>query len=200
MANTETTVPANPTDPIRSPAMAALTEKLEGLRKNRARMEDVNAYFRKNGTHEGYPGMTAAVAAAADERVWKSPSHEKLPYPSVELRCNGAEIRYAKMRLAEVARAYDAGFSVWEFDGGRAVANTERDRLQLFFGEKPDDRRRALLKSNGFKWEPPREAWERKLSGEAIHAAGLLGFIQPYDGRAGFERPPRPPARDGAVR
>jgi hypothetical protein len=113
---------------------------------------------------------------------------------------NNAEIKRLKARIAEVTKYQEVGFSGWEFDGGTAEANTDMNRLQLFFNEKPDERQRALLKANGFKWAPSQAAWQRQLTDNAIYAAGRLDFIKPSDGRTVREHQPKAPVRDDGAR
>jgi hypothetical protein len=123
-----------------------------------------------------------------------------VPFPDYELKNNYAEIKRLEKRIAEISRNQEIGFSGWEFNGGRAEANTDMNRLQLFFDEKPNDNQRAQLKANGFKWAPSQDAWQRQLNGNAIYAAGRLDFIKPSDGRTVREHQPKPPAKDAAAR
>ena len=50
-------------------AIQKLQDKLEMCEKSQKYMKEVNAYYRKNGTCEGFPGMEAARAARLDESV-----------------------------------------------------------------------------------------------------------------------------------
>jgi hypothetical protein len=145
----------------------------------------------------GAPGITDAQAAKLDERIrTASASYNRVPFSSYDLTNNNSQIKRLEAKLAEVSR----GFEGWVFDGGRAEANTEMNRLQLFFDEKPDDRQRMVLKANGFKWAPTQDAWQRQLTDNAIYAAGRIDFIWPSDGRTVREHQPKPPARDTGSR
>ena len=53
----------------------------------------------------------------------------------------------------------------WEFPGGEAVANTDNNRLQLLFDEKPSAEQRTMLKQYGFHWSPSEQAWQWQLNG-----------------------------------
>ena len=55
-------------------------------------------------------------------------------------------------------------------------ANTEANRLQIFFDEKPDAATREELKSNGFRWSPKAEAWQRQLT---LQQSGYPVFLVP---------------------
>ena len=47
----------------------------------------------------------------------------------------------------------------------------EQNRLQILFDDKPDEETRAALKSNGFRWSPKNQAWQRQLTRNAEYAA-----------------------------
>ena len=87
--------------------------------------------------------------------------------------------------IAALTRRKEIGYVGWEFDGGRVEANTEDNRLQIFFDEKPDKDIREELKGNGFRYAPSAEAWQRQLNDNAIYAADRIKCIQPITG----ERP-----------
>lgn len=61
-------------------------------------------------------------------------------------------------------------------------ANTEENRLQIFFDHKPEEDVRSELKANGFRWAPSAGAWQRQLNDNAIRAADWLPCIRPVSG------------------
>ena len=61
-------------------------------------------------------------------------------------------------------------------------ANTEANRLQIFFEDKPDEATREALKSNGFRWSPKAGAWQRQLTSNAYYAADYVKAIAPLTG------------------
>jgi len=182
-------------------AVEKLTVKLETCRDLQNKMKEVNAYWRRNATCAGAPGITAAEALKLDERINNAQYRWELaPYTDYTLRGNYEEIRRLEKRIAEITRNREVGFSGWEFKGGKAVVNTELNRLQLLFDEKPGEDIRANLKANGFKWAPSQEAWQRQLTDNAIYAAGRLPFIKPLDGRSVRDHQPKAPLRNAATR
>lgn len=145
-------------------------------------MKTVNAYYRKNGTMKGFEGISDEKAAEIDEGVKNSYSWITAPYAPYELSNNNAEINRLKKRIAALESRKEVGFAGWEFEGGKAVPNTDENRLQLFFDEIPSEEQRGVLKSNGFRWSRYNKAWQRQLNANAIYAASRISFLQPSDG------------------
>ena len=98
------------------------------------------------------------------------------------MRNNGANIRRVKERIAALkkrdALSADEG---WNFSGGSVVLNAAENRIQVFFAEKPDEETRRELKTNGFKWAPSKNAWQRQLNENGIHALHRMDRIQPKE-------------------
>lgn len=181
-------------------ALDKLTAKLEQSKELQDTMKIVNAYWRKFGTCKGAPGITDVQAEKLEKRIETGYSWEKQPFTSYELTNNNAEIKRLEKRIQELTYNKEIGFSGWDFDGGYAEANTEMNRLQLYFDEKPDEQRRTVLKSNGFKWTSSQGAWQRQLTDNAIYSAGRIDFIRPSDGRSIREHQPKLPVKDTGAR
>jgi len=182
-------------------AVEKLTAKMQSCKELQEVMKGVNAHWRNTGTCMGAPGITEAQAAKMDSKITNATvSWERVPFSDYELKNNYAEIKRLEKRIAEVSRNQEVGFSGWEFEGGTAEANTDMNRLQLFFDERPDDQQRAALKSNGFKWAPSQNAWQRQLTDNAIYSAGRIDFIKPSDGRTVREHQPKAPMRNNEAR
>ena len=181
-------------------AIQKLQDKLEMCEKSQKYMKEVNAYYRKNGTCEGFPGMEAARAARLDESVRQAYSWDKQPFPSYALTNNSAEIRRLKQRIEQLTVNQEVGFVGWTFDGGEVVANSEENRLQILFDEKPDEQKRSVLKGNGFKWSPSQGAWQRQLNDNAIYAASRMEFLRPESGESPVKLQPKAPKKDAPER
>lgn len=181
-------------------AIIKLQDKLEMCEKSQKYMKEVNAYYRKNGTCEGFPGMDAARAARLDESVRQAYSWDKQPFPSYSLTNNSAEIRRLKQRIEKLTVNQEVGFVGWTFDGGEVIANSEENRLQILFDEKPDEQKRAALKGNGFKWAPSQGAWQRQLNDNAVYAASRMEFLRPESGESPVKLQPKAPKKDAPER
>lgn len=181
-------------------ALEKLTVKLDQCKELQATMKEVNAYWRKFGTCKGAPGITDVQAEKLEKKIETGYSWEKQPFTSYELTNNNAEIKRLEKRIQELTYNKEVGFSGWRFEGGYAEANTDLNRLQLYFDEKPDDSQRIVLKSHGFKWAPSQDAWQRQLTDNAIYSAGRIDFIKPSDGRSVRDHQPNPPTKDTGAR
>jgi hypothetical protein len=181
-------------------AKELLTERLgkcEGLQET---MKAVNAWWRKTGTCAGAPGITDEQARKLDAKL-AGPrySWDNQPFSSYTLAGNNAEIKRLKARIETISKDREVGFSGWEFEGGHAEANTEINRLQLFFDGRTGKETHSALRHAGFVFSRANGAYQRQLNDNAIYAAGRLGFLAPTDGRAVREHQPKAPVRtDGA--
>ena len=127
-------------------AIEKLNAKLEYLNKHHDRMKAENRLARKE--------------------------KRNAPYPSYELTNNLASIKATSKRIKELKTAKEnQELEGFEFEGGEVTANYDMNRLQIYFDEKPDENLRSKLKSNGFRWAPCQEAWQRQLTENALYAA-----------------------------
>ena len=177
-------------------AVQKLQEKLTALEKLQAKMKTTNAYYRKHQTCRGCEGITDEEAARLDQRVKDGYSWETAPYPAYALSNNNQEIHRIKKRLETLTQNREVGFQGWEFDGGKVVANDDKNRLQIFFDEIPSAEVREALKGHGFRWARSEGAWQRQLSSNAIYAARHIAAIRPIDGSDPIKiQPKRVPSR-----
>lgn len=129
-------------------AIDRLTEKVEKLRKEHEEMKQANADARKEGKTAPYGTYFVSLA----------------------LR----NLKTAESRLEELKKAKEtptAAADDLKNDFCEVVRNTDIMRLQLLFDGKPDDETRDILKSNGFRWAPSQQAWQRQLTQNAERAA-----------------------------
>ena len=182
-------------------ALEKLNEKLKACQKRQTFMKEVNAYYRKYGTCKGASGMSDTLAETIDRRI-KTTTHpwETVPFPSYDLSGNSAEIKRLQKRIGEIIRNREVGFKGWKFEGGEAIINNDLNRLQLFFDEKPNSEKCAVLKRKGFHWSPREGAWQRQLNDNAIYAVNHVDFVKPLDGRNPTDLQPKASSRDTGER
>lgn len=163
-------------------AVSKLEKKLEKLEASQELMKTVNAYYRKHGTLDGCPHLTEKGIENLKADMASSWHYEKKPFQSWQLSNNNAEIRRLKGRIEELTRHKEAAYVGWEFEGGTVEINREANRLQIYFEGKPDATVRDELKSNGFRWSPKAEAWQRQLNDTTIRVTDRIKCIQPLSG------------------
>ena len=163
-------------------AVQKLEKKLAGLEKAQETMKAVNAYYRKHKTLDGCPHLSAESIEKMKADMASQWHIEDKPYPTWALSNNSAEIRRVKERIKSLSQQREIGYVGWEFEGGKVEANAEANRLQILFEEKPDAATREELKSNGFRWSPKAEAWQRQLTDNAYRSADYIKAILPLSG------------------
>lgn len=177
-------------------AVEKLQEKLAACENKQKSMKEINKYYRKHGTCVGYPDMAESTARKLDENVQQAYSWDKQPFPSYAITNNGAEIRRLKKRIEQLSQDRETGFVGWDFPGGTVEINEDINRLQIIFDEKPDEKQRAVLKSNGFHWSPTEGAWQRQLNRNSVYAASYIDFLRPESGENPIKLQPKLPAKD----
>lgn len=141
-------------------ALEKLHEKLTCLQNAQERGKALNAYYRKHKTLKGCDGVSDAEAERLEKRMEDQPERLRRPVPAWMLTNRNAEINRLKKRI-EKLRVVDAMEDTEiEFDGGVIVSNSDTNRVQILFDEKPDDSMRRALKSYGFRWAPSEGAWQ----------------------------------------
>lgn len=155
-------------DPL---ALVKLQQKLASLEATQRTMKAVNAYYRRHKTLDGCTDISEDMILKLKSDMASTWHLEDKPFASFALSNNNANIKRTKERIAELEKRQSETTEGWTFEGGEVVINTELNRLQIFFEEKPDDDLRSELKSRGFRWAPSQNAWQRQLTDNAISAA-----------------------------
>lgn len=172
-------------------AITKLSKKLERLKGTQTFMKTVNAYYRKHQTAHGCEGVDAKMAAAIDDKMASACDWETAPFASYQLSNLNQEIHRLEKRINQLTQAKEEGFQGWEFDGGKVVANSEKNRLQIFFDSIPPEEVRSDLKGHGFRWARSEGAWQRQLSQNALYSCRHIKAIQPLDGSSPVKIQPR---------
>ena len=163
-------------------------------------MKRINTYYRKHGTCKGCEEVSDELAAKLDESMKTAYSWETAPFPSYTLSGNTQEMRRLKDRIKQLEDVQQGGYAGWTFNGGGVVANSEENRLQILFVEKPGEDLRKKLKSWGFRWSPSEKAWQRQLNWNAIYAASQIKEIHPESGADPRTLQPKRRPKEGAER
>ena len=174
-------------DPL---AEKKLQAKLDYHVEQQQKMKDANAYYRKNGSMQGFTGFNDATnrqidAQMQDFRDRGMSYYAKQPFQSYSLTNNNASIKSTRDRLTQIqnqkqraAQPGGKGGGV-KFEGGQLVRNTDINRLQIKFDSIPDAATRQKLKSSGWRWSPKEGAWQRQLTENAERSANsILGITK----------------------
>lgn len=161
--------------------MDKLKAKLAGLEALQDKMKAVNAYYRKHGTLDGCPRLSAEEVEKLKAGMARSWRAGPKPYESYLLTNNNASIRQVKARIEALTRQEETVYEGWRFDGGEVKMDREINRLQVFFDAKPDRETCSAMRHSGFKWAPSVGAWQRQLNDNAVYAAKQLDFLKPVE-------------------
>lgn len=165
---------SGPVDLADPHAWEMLTDQLHRLQHQLDEGKAMNAWYRKYKTLRGFPGMSDEAAAHNDAAIASAPAFAQRPMPDFELASLRGKIKRVQARMAELDRLQAQQASpaaAEEHDGFQIVRNAEQNRLQIIFDGKPDEATRSALKSNGFRWSPRNNAWQRQLTDNAERAA-----------------------------
>lgn len=161
-----------------SNAVGKLQAKYDGLKAELERGKEMNAYFRKNKTLVGFPGISEKTAKDFDERNKSGDIFASQPFASYRLQNGNAELRRIQQRIDSLNKIKesaetggDASANYPKASGVTVQENAQEMRVQLRFDGKPDEETRTMLKSWGFRWSPSQGAWQRQLTGNGKYAA-----------------------------
>lgn len=152
-------------------AIEQLTEKIQKLEADQARMKEANKAIRLKDTAKGDKKLSEMGYSEKDIIELRKPDFcGRVGYPGYMLTNNNANIKRLKGRLSQLEKTKTEGTKEEENELFKVVENTEIMRLQLIFDGKPEPEIRDVLKSNGFKWAPSQGAWQRQLTSNARYA------------------------------
>jgi hypothetical protein len=150
-------------------AIEKLEKKLIGLQGSQQFMKAANKCIKKQDKE------VFLKLPFATEKLWielNTPSFRgRVGFPSYSLQNNNAEISRVKKRIEFLKREGARETRETTIKGVRLVENAEANRVQLFFDGKPSDEVRKILKTNGFRWCPSENAWQRHLHSWAVRIA-----------------------------
>lgn len=149
-------------------AVERLHQKIKELEAIREHWKSINAYYRKHKTMQGFP---EPLTEQEKNHIAFMESNNFARFGLFDTSNLSAKIRNTKERLERLEKEKAKETTVKETSLFQIVENTEIMRLQLIFPEKPDEETRSILKSNGFRWSPKNQAWQRQLTNAARYAA-----------------------------
>jgi hypothetical protein len=150
-------------------ALQKLTEKLKSLQEAQEFMKSANKHIKKND-RESFLKMPHAT-----QKLWEDLITPNLMghigFAHYSLGNNGANIRLVQQRIERLKKQSARQPIDKVINGVRIFENREANRLQVIFEGKPEAEVRKQLKSNGFRWSPTENAWQRHISNDAFYGA-----------------------------
>lgn len=148
-------------------AVENLTERVAALESLRERMKAANRII-KNLKQTQEEKIEALCRLGFERRnaeeLFVPNCFGQIGFADFTIRNNGANIRRLKKRLESVSRLKSTPTKEYTIGEVRIVENTEANRLQVFFPEKPSEEVRKELKSNGFRWASIAVCWQSYLN------------------------------------
>lgn len=155
-------------------AIELLEQKITELKAEQSDLKEQNKYYKKHKTMSGYPGMSEEQAKEIDERIERAYSFNKKPAPSYVLTNLNARIKNTELRLEKLKIVDCMEDETLEWEGFKIRSNSETNRIEIYFNEKPDEEVREKLKRNGFRWARSIGAWQRLRTPQALRIAKQL--------------------------
>lgn len=152
-------------------AIEKLEEKLEGLKELQEYMKAANKAVRMKDQEKGNEELRNMGYSEEQIKELRTPDFcGRIGFPDYALQNNNANIHRVEDRIKSLKAVKAKGTQEEECKFFRIVRNTEAMRLQLMFDGKPASEIREILKSNGFRWAPSNQAWQRHLNGNSEYS------------------------------
>lgn len=148
-------------------AVENLTERVAALESLQERMKAANRIIKslKQTQEEKIEALCKLGFERRNaEELFVPNCFGQIGFADFTIRNNGANIRRLKKRLESVDRLKSTPTKEYTIGEVRIVENTEANRLQVFFPEKPSETVRKELKSNGFRWASIAACWQSYLN------------------------------------
>ena len=155
-------------------AVERLTEKLEGLKRSQEIMKFVNKIVRDKKKTREEKIKAIQENGLSENQAEKILTSGYVGFASYSLTNNNAKIHRVEDQLKRAIALRETETTEETINGIRVVRNTEENRLQLFFPDKPDKETRSKLRHNGFRFAYSNECWQSYLNNRQIYRAKEL--------------------------
>ena len=168
-------------------ALDKLKEKLAGMEANQTYMKECNKLIRKvlnliskeKLTKESAPQKLLELAKSANVDITSIDLATTLLFPTqrwmstgfagYQLSNNSQNMKRVKERIAELEIVSTAETKEYLVNDIKVVENVEENRIQVFFGYKPEKHITKFMRSHGYNFSRYNgNAWQRKLNPSAI--------------------------------
>lgn len=154
-----------------------LKRKILSAEKNQEEMKIINVIIRKNVSNDEKIKEIMKISSLTEVQIIKLLIPDfagRVGFATFNLQNNLANIKRMKERLIELGKREITPTNEISFDGGKIINNSEYDRVQIFFDQKPSQNIIDKLKSEGWHWSPSIGVWQRKLTENAKNSANRI--------------------------
>ena len=149
-------------------ATTKLADRIAKLEQRQELMKAANKLVKKND-REGLSEL--GFDDKVIDSLFKPDCFGNLGFASYAITNNGANIRRLKQRLTYLEKLSELETTEKTINDVTIIANTEANRVQIKFPDKPAEEVRKELKANGFRWAPSEGAWQRHYNNWALKLA-----------------------------
>lgn len=153
-----------------SDPLAEMREQLAKAEARQVMMKAANAIVRKKMPEVAKIDALCALIGCKEGLAIEILNPDKFGgsgFAAFELTNNNASIKRMQGRVKELESKANLVTQEVNWYGVRVVMNTEADRLQLFFPDKPAQNIIDELKRT-FRWSPSNGCWQRQITNNAI--------------------------------
>ncbi|MEM4134702.1 MAG: JAB domain-containing protein, partial [Candidatus Micrarchaeia archaeon] len=149
--------------------------ELEEARSWQEKMKEANKIIRK-GVDVEKKLFDLLQDEKLVEKILKPDFAGRIGFPDYELQNNNARIKRLEEKLKKLEEKQEkkGTTETFEYPDGKVVINYTKDRVQVFFNEKPSQEIIEKLKNKNWHWSPKEKAWQRKITDRAIWEAKEL--------------------------
>lgn len=155
---------------------------LAGMQRNHELMKACNIIIKRAKGKDCVPELMAAGLSEENARKIITPNFcGRIGYAAFSLTNNNANMKRVEgmiktLEQKETAREINP-VTKYTFEGGEMVIDYDVDRIQIYFTNRPTSEELAAWKAKGlnsFNWSPSIKAWQRKITGNALHAVKYM--------------------------
>lgn len=160
-------------------AISKLKDKLTKLEQKQKLMKDINRICRsKKLTNEQISEKLKKEHNVSEKNIntlLNPPySYLKRGFQSFELTNNNAKIKNTKKRIEKLEALENTVPEEIMIGSVKLIVNTDDNRVELYFPEKPNADFLKKLKVSGFRWSRYKGAWQKMISRRNIVDAKMI--------------------------
>ena len=155
-------------------------EALADLEAKQERMKGINNLIKRCKSPEQVRAKLERLNKYSESQIVKMSTpncYGGFGFESFSLTNNLNRIKTLKAKIETLQKQEGVKLEdnkIHDFNGFEVIENKVDGVIQFVFPGKPSDKIRTLLKSNAFRWNWKNNAWQRKLTNNAVHSTRIL--------------------------